>query len=81
MTAQLALDIAISCIPALIAIFTCLGFFIKTLKKFIALKKEVADMKDLKEIKLELRALSQENIELKQKLNETLTKIDRVKRG
>lgn len=81
MNAQLVYDLVVAWLPSIIALGTFIGVVVKIIKEFASLKKEVTDMKDIKDIKLQLRTLSEENCTLKKQLNELLTKIDHVKRG
>lgn len=71
----------IAILPSVIAVLTTIGVIIKTLKEFASLKSQVVDLKALDDLKGELKQLVQENYELKKTLNETMTIIDRVKRG
>lgn len=80
MTSEQIVELVISIIPAVIAIFTTIGVILKVLKEFAALKKEVADMKCIQDLKIQLQAVLDENYELKKTLNETMTMIDRVQR-
>lgn len=87
MTAQAVYELVIAWLPSLIAIGTAIGVVIKLAKDFVALKKEfiaakkqIADMKCVDELKVEMKEVLAENRELKKKLNETMTLIDRVKR-
>lgn len=78
-TAQIT-DLIISLAPSVIAILTMVGVIFKVLHSFAALKKEVVDLKSVKETNQKLDALLDENRLLKKKLNETMTLIDRVER-
>lgn len=81
MTAEQIVELVVSILPSLIAIFTTIGVIIKTLKEFSELKKQVTDMKAIEDIKTQLSQIIKENYELKKTLNETMTKIDHVQRG
>lgn len=67
-------------VPYAITIIPVIGIVAKTISSFVKLKKEVADMKDLREIKEQMTLVLQENHELKSKLNETMTLIDHIER-
>lgn len=73
---QLILQIA----PSVVTIFTMIGIVAKVLSQLASLKKQVTDMKAVKEVNEKLATLIQENYELKRTLNETMTKIDHVRR-
>lgn len=66
--------------PSVITIFSMIGVIAKVIYNFKSLKKQVVDMKDMKEVKEQMSALLKENRELKKTLNETMTMIDRVQR-
>lgn len=74
------IQIIISVFPSALAILTTVGVVFKVIGQFAALKSQVVDMKEMTEVKTELKALARENRELKKKLNETLTKIDHIRR-
>lgn len=80
MTAQRVYEILLAILPSLMTICTVIAVIWKVIKEFVALKKQVTDMKDLKDVKMQLNAVLQENYELKKTLKETMTKIDHVKR-
>lgn len=67
--------------PSVLAVVTVLVSIIKTLKEFSAVKKDVADLKCIDELKDKIDTVIDENYELKKTLNETLTKLDHVQRG
>lgn len=71
----------IAILPSVIAVVTVLVSVLKTLKEFSSVKKDVADMKCIDELKTELGQVIDENYELKKTLNEVLTKMDHVQRG
>ena len=73
-------ELILTALPALIAVFTMIGLTVKTIREFVELKKEVVDLKSLEEVKLQMRQILSENYELKQELKKTLTKIDQIKR-
>lgn len=69
--------------PYVLALFTVLPSivsWIKTLMSIRAMRKEMLDMKEMKEVKKLLLQVLEENQMLKEKLNETMTIIDRVQR-
>lgn len=66
--------------PSIITILSMVGVIAKVISNFKALKKDVVDMKDITEIKSQLKCVLEENYELKKKLNETMTIIDRIER-
>lgn len=70
----------IAILPSVIAVATTIATIIKTLKEFASLKAQVVDLKALDELKVQLQQVMTENYELKRTLNETMTKIDQVKR-
>lgn len=80
MTTEQIIELVVSCLPSLIAVLTTVGLVIKTLSQFTALKKQVTDMKAIEDIRAQLSTILKENYELKQTLNETMTKIDHVQR-
>lgn len=91
MATEFYLDILIASAPAIAAIAGCLTAYFKGKKNnnetstqlmtgFETLATEVRDSKQYEEVKAELKLAHQENRELKKKLNELLTKIDRVSR-
>lgn len=50
-------------------------------EKIEGLEQRVLDTKEYETIKEELKISHQENIELKKKMNQLLTKVDRIERG
>lgn len=92
MATEFYLDILIAAAPAIAAIAGCLTAYFKSKKNnaetstqlmngFEALTTEVKDSKQYEELKAQLVIAHQENRELKKKLNELLTKIDRISRA
>lgn len=67
--------------PSVITILSMIGVIAKVIMSFRALKKDVVDMKEMREVKEKLNALLDENYALKKTLNETMAKIDHVKRN
>lgn len=80
MTTDQIISLVISTCPSLIAILTMIGVVIRVLKAFSELKKNVVDMKATEEVNDKLANVLHENYELKKKLNETMTMIDRIQR-
>lgn len=70
----------IAAAPAITAIAGIVLAVTKLVKSFNDLKSEVVNTKQFDELKVELSASHQENRELKKKLNELLTKCDRLAR-
>lgn len=70
----------IAIIPSLTAIATACIAIYKMVKALAETRKEVTDMKDLEEIKVQMQVILQENANLKQVIYEMLEKIDKVKR-
>ena len=66
--------------PALVSIAGVIAAVCKFLKSFKELKEEVTKTKEFEDLKNELRVAHAENREIKKKLNELLTAMDRVKR-
>lgn len=81
MTSQEIISLVISLCPSVLSILTMVGVVVRTLHSFAKLKKEVSDMKYVEELKVQMSQLLRENYELKNTLNECMTKIDHVKRG
>lgn len=73
-------EIIILISPYILSAVTFIGVVIKVISSFKALKKDVVDMKDLADIKVQMKQLLKENYELKKTLNETMTKIDYIRR-
>lgn len=80
MTAEQITQLVLEIAPSLIAILTMIGTIAKVLLSFRDLKKQVVDMKCIDELKEQMSQIIQENYELKKTLNETMTKIDHVRR-
>lgn len=73
-------EIIIAIAPYIATIITFIGVIARVLNAFTKLKKEVVDLKALDEIKDQLSEVLRENAQLKKKLNETMTKIDHIRR-
>lgn len=80
MTTEQITSLVISLAPSVITILTMVGLILKVVFQFRDLKKQVTDMKSVKEVNDKIATLVQENAELKHQMNELLTKIDRVER-
>lgn len=80
MTPELIAEWIVTLLPSLIAVCTAVFTFIKMVHEFKKTRQEVVDLKCIEDLKTELRGVAAENRELKAKLNETLTKIDHIKR-
>lgn len=66
--------------PALAAIIGIIVTAFKLIKNFNSIKNEILDTKEYQTLKDQLVLVNKENRELKRKLNELLTKIDRLDR-
>lgn len=66
--------------PYVATAITFIGVIAKVISSFRKLKKDVVDMKEVTEIKHQMKELLEDNRDLKKKLNETMTKIDHVER-
>lgn len=73
-------EIIVLITPYILSAITFIGVIAKVIHSFSQLKKEVVDMKSIDDIKKQLTTVIQENYELKKTLNETMTKIDHVRR-
>lgn len=80
MTTEQIIRLVISVCPSVIAIVTTVGVVLRVIKDFKDLKKQVTDMKSVEELNVKAGLVLQENYELKKKINELLTKIDRIER-
>lgn len=74
------IDWVIAILPSVIAVLTTVGVVINVIKQFKQLKKDVAEMTAMEEIRTQLRQVVEENYSLKKKLNETMSMIDKVRR-
>lgn len=77
---QQIIDIIVSVFPSVLSILTTVAVVAKVVRDFVALKKQVTDMKCIDELKSQMRVVLEENYALKKTLNETMTKIDGVRR-
>ena len=71
----------ISLAPAIASVIGQIITFIKQRGELKPLINEIRSTKEYDELKDQLSIVHQENIELKKKLNELLTKIDHITRG
>lgn len=70
----------IAAAPSIVAIAGVIAAACKLLKSFKELKEEVTKTKEFEDLKDQLFIAHNENRELKKKLNELLTAMDRIKR-
>lgn len=91
MTFEILLTLIIAAVPSVIAIIACITSTVKGIKQgklniqevmnsFDETRKAVMDTKQYEDLKQELKLAHAQNRELKKKLNELLTKIDKVVR-
>lgn len=80
MTTERIISLVISLGPSILSILTMVGVIMRVIKDFRDLKKSVVDMKCIEELNVKMSVVIQENIDLKRKLNETMTKIDHIER-
>lgn len=80
-TTMLIIQWVITAFPSIIAVLSFVGVVLKIRKEMKETRAIVVDMKNFEAVKSQMTQVLQENYELKQTLNETMTKIDRVKRG
>ena len=81
MTINLIIAGLISLAPAITSVVGQIITFIKQRGELKPLINEIRSTKEYDELKDQLAIVHQENIELKKKLNELLTKIDHISRG
>lgn len=81
MTINLIMAGLISLAPAIASVVGQIITFIKQRGELKPLINEIRSTKEYDELKDQLAIVHQENIELKKKLNELLTKIDHITRG
>ena len=81
MTINLIMAGLISLAPAIASVVGQIITFIKQKGELKPLINEIRSTKEYDELKDQLAIVHQENIELKKKLNELLTKIDHISRG
>ena len=81
MTTSLIMAALLALAPAITSVVGQIITFIKQRGELKPLIKAVKDTKEYDELKDQLAIVHQENIELKKKLNELLTKIDHISRG
>ena len=81
MTMNLIMAALIALAPTITSITGQIITFIKQRGELKPLITEIRSTKEYDELKDQLAIVHQENIELKKKLNELLTKIDHITRG
>ena len=92
MTFEQIMAIVVAAAPSLTAIIGIITAIFKGIKsnkdtskevidKFEEVRQEIFNTKEYSELKEQLKIAHQENYELKKKLNELLTKIDRIDRS
>ena len=81
MTINLIMAGLISLAPAIASVVGQIITFVKQRGELKPLIDEIRSTKEYDELKDQLAIVHQENIELKKKLNELLTKIDHITRG
>lgn len=91
MTIEQIYALIVAAAPALTAIIGIIFAVVKGIKtskstskdvinKFEEVRQEIFNTKEYEELKAQLVLVNQENLELKKKINELLTKIDHVQR-
>lgn len=80
MTTEQITSLIIAIAPYLLTVLTTVGLILKIVRDFKELKRQVIDLKDMRELNEKMSRILEENYELKKKLNETLTKIDHIQR-
>jgi predicted nuclease with TOPRIM domain len=91
MTMEYFMTIIVAAAPSITAIIGIVFAIIKGIKsnkdtskevidKFEEVRQEIFNTKEYSELKDQLKIVHQENIQLKKKLNELLTKIDHIER-
>ena len=81
MTTSLIMASLLALAPAITSVVGQIITFIKQRGELKPLINEIRSTKEYDELKDQLAIVHQENIELKKKLNELLTKIDHISRG
>lgn len=87
MTFEQIMTIIVAAAPAATALIGIIGAVVKlknsdkvVIDKFEEVRQEIFNTKEYEALKAELKIAHQENRELKKKINELLTKIDRIAR-
>lgn len=87
MTLEQILSILVAALPSITAIAGCVVTFLKNkttcqsvVDKFEDVRQEIFNTKEYSDLKNQLTLAHQENRELKKKINELLTKIDKINR-
>lgn len=92
MTMEYLMTIIVAAAPSITAIIGIVFAIIKGIKsnkdtskavidKFEEVRQEIFNTKEYSELKDQLKIVHQENIQLKRKLNELLTRLDRIDRS
>lgn len=92
MTMEYLMTIIVAAAPSITAIIGIVFAIIKGIKsnkdtskavidKFEEVRQEIFNTKEYSELKDQLKIAHQENIQIKKKLNELLTKLDRIDRS
>ena len=88
MTFEQIMSVVVAAAPALAAIIGVVAAVLKNksitsgvIDKFEEVRLEIFNTKEYSELKDQLKIVNQENAELKKKLNELLTKIDKIDRS
>lgn len=88
MTFEQIMSVVVAAAPALAAIIGVVAAVLKNksitsqvVDKFEEVRLEIFNTKEYSELKDQLKIVNQENVELKKKLNELLTKIDKIDRS
>lgn len=88
MTFEQIMSVVVAAAPAITAIIGCVVTFLKNkttcqsvVNKFEEVRQEIFNTKEYSDLKDQLKIAHQENYELKKKLNELLTKIDKIDRS
>lgn len=88
MTFEQIMSVVVAAAPALASIIGIIAAVIKNknitsgvIDKFEEVRQEIFNTKEYSELKDQLKIVNQENYELKKKLNELLTKIDKIDRS
>lgn len=88
MTFEQIMSVVVAAAPAITAIIGCVVTFLKNkttcqsvVNKFEEVRQEIFNTKEYSDLKDQLKIVNQENYELKKKLNELLTKIDKIDRS
>lgn len=81
MTIETLILCLVAASPSVVAIIAIICAVCKLIKSFSETKQAVMNTKEYENLKLELQLAHEQNRQLKKKLNELLTKIDRIARS